>query len=241
MLPARRWKRPLQLFTCGVATNGDSFPTANKCLFANLLFCTAGEGDEATSPSFAAKKQGIEASIMLLEALNATCKYKGIAHGSSLPTANKYLFAKLLFFMSGEGEETTSPSFTTCYVAIEGSSALLEVLIASVLSACGTAMEATFPTAINLLIAVGLLFSCADGERTTPPSCASIGAYNTPLLACISSSKRDKHFLPMGILTFPGGRQAHFGVLRADISSFSLRSICPSRSGYIRVDAPFWI
>ena len=108
-------------------------------------------------------------------------KYRGIAHGSSLPTANKYLFAELLFFMTGEGEETTSPSFTTRYVAIEASSASLEALIASVLPACGTAKEATFPTAINLLIAIGSLFSCADGERATPPSCTSIDAYNTSL------------------------------------------------------------
>ena len=94
-------------------------------------------------------------------------KYKVIAHGSSLPAANKYLFAELLFFMSGEGEETTSPSFTTRYAAIEASSASLEALIASVLPACGTAKEATFPTTINLLIAVGLLFlaQMASGQR----------------------------------------------------------------------------
>ena len=72
MLPTRRWKRPLQLFTCGGAANGNNFPTANKCLFADFLFCTAGEGDEATSPSFAAEKQGIEASSTLLEALIGT-------------------------------------------------------------------------------------------------------------------------------------------------------------------------
>ena len=83
--------------------------------------------------------------------------------------------------MSGEDEETTSPSFTTRYAAIEASNALLEALIASELPTCGTAKEATFPTAINLLIAVGSLFSCADGERATLPSCASISTYNTSL------------------------------------------------------------
>ena len=65
--------------------------------------------------------------------------------------------------------------------AIEASNASLEVLIASLLPACGTTKEATFPTAINLLIAVGSLFSCPDGEWATPPSCTSIGAYNTLL------------------------------------------------------------
>ena len=95
--------------------------------------------------------------------------------------ANKYLFANFLFFTSGEGYETTVPSFTTRYVAIEASCASLEALIASLLPACGTVKEATFPTAINLLIAVGSLFSCADGERATSPSCVSIGAYKTSL------------------------------------------------------------
>ena len=104
-----------------------------------------------------------------------------MAHGSSLPTANKYLFVDLLFFTSGEGDEATSPIFRTRYAAIEASSASLEAFIAILLPACGTSKEATFPTAINLLIAIGLLFSYADGERATSPSCASIGAYNTLL------------------------------------------------------------
>ena len=122
MLPARRWKPPLQLLTCGVDANGGIFTIANKYLSADLLFFTPGEGDEATSPSFAAEN-----------------------------------------------------------AAIEASSASLEVLITSLFPACGTVKEATFPTAINLLIAVGSLFSCADGERATPPSCTSIGTYNTLL------------------------------------------------------------
>ena len=100
---------------------------------------------------------------------------------SSLPRANKCLFADPLFFTAGEEDEATSPSFAAENAAIEASSASLEALIASLLPACGTAKEATFPTAINLLIAVGSLFSYADGERAKPPSFASIGAYNTLL------------------------------------------------------------
>ena len=122
MLPDRHWKRPLQLITCGVDANGGVFTMANKCLFADLLFFIAREGDEATSPSFAAEN-----------------------------------------------------------AAIEASSASLEAFIANLLPACGTAKQATFPTAINLLIAIGFLFSCGDGERATPPFCTSIGAYNTLL------------------------------------------------------------
>ena len=95
--------------------------------------------------------------------------------------ANKCLFADLLFFTIGEGDEATPPSFVAENASIEASSASLEALIASLLPACGTAKEATFPTAINLLIAVGSLFSSANGERPTPPSYASIGAYNTLL------------------------------------------------------------
>ena len=72
MLPARRWKRPLQLFTCGGPANGSSFTTANKYLFADLLFFTAGEGDEATSPSVAAENVAIDASSSSLEAPIAT-------------------------------------------------------------------------------------------------------------------------------------------------------------------------
>ena len=72
MLPARRWKHPLQLFTCGGAANGSSFTTANKYLFADLLFFTAGEGDEATSPSVAAENAAIDASSSSLEAPIAT-------------------------------------------------------------------------------------------------------------------------------------------------------------------------
>ena len=108
-------------------------------------------------------------------------KCRVIVHGSSLPMANKYLFADLLFFTNGEGDEATSSSFIIRYVAIEASSASLEVLIGSLLPACGTTKEATFPTVINLLIAVGSLFFCANGERETLLSGVLIGAYNTLL------------------------------------------------------------
>ena len=43
--------------------------------------------------------------------------------------ANKYLFANLLLFASGEGDEATSPSFTTSYEPIQGSIPSLETLI----------------------------------------------------------------------------------------------------------------
>ena len=98
----------------------------------------------------------------------------------TLPTKTNYLFVGLLFFTSEEGDETTSPSFSTLAVAIEAASASLKVLFETLLPQGGIAKEATFPTAIKLLIA-NSLFSCADGEWPTPRSCALIGAYNTLL------------------------------------------------------------
>ena len=51
---------------------GAAYPRQTKCLFADLLLSTSGEGDEATSPSFEAENSGIDASSALLEALIAT-------------------------------------------------------------------------------------------------------------------------------------------------------------------------
>ena len=55
--------------------NGGIFTTGNKYLSTDLLFFTAGEGDEPTSPSFAAENAAIEASSASLEMLIAT-RYK---------------------------------------------------------------------------------------------------------------------------------------------------------------------
>ena len=44
---------------------------------------------------------------------------------------NKYLFANLLLFMSGEGDKVTPPSFIAEKTSIHASNALLEALIAT--------------------------------------------------------------------------------------------------------------
>ena len=62
---------------------------------------------------------------------------KGDETGSIHPGQRENLFADLLLFMSGEGEEATSPSFATANALIEASSALLEALIPSSLPAGG--------------------------------------------------------------------------------------------------------
>ena len=66
MLPACYWKRSSQYQKCRVDGNGNNLPTANKCLFANLLFFTSREGDEVTS-LFATENAGIDAFGALLE------------------------------------------------------------------------------------------------------------------------------------------------------------------------------
>ena len=48
------------------------YPRQTRCLFANLLVFTSAEGDEATSPSFAAENEAIDASSSLLGALIET-------------------------------------------------------------------------------------------------------------------------------------------------------------------------
>ena len=72
MLPARCWKPSLQHSKCTGDANKSGLPTTNKYLFADLLLFESGEGDEATSHSFAASNAGIDISISSLEALIAT-------------------------------------------------------------------------------------------------------------------------------------------------------------------------
>ena len=92
--------------------------------------------------------------------------------------ANKCLFTNLLVFTSGEGNKATFPSFAIHNALIESSNTSLEALIAGLLPVSGIAKEATFLTAIELLIAIRQLFACADGKRSTSAFCALNGAYN---------------------------------------------------------------
>ena len=167
-------------------------------------------------------------------------KCSGDANGSDLPTVNNYLFADLFLFMSGEGDVASSPSFTTCYAAIEASSASLEALIASLLPACGPTKEATFLMAIRLLIAVGLLVACKDSEWATTTSCMSMGACNALLQARIHRSMHVMHIPNIGNTHLP--RRPTGPLWRPPSGHFfpSLRLNYPSWSGYIWVVVPFW-
>ena len=167
-------------------------------------------------------------------------KCSGDANGSSLPTANNYLFADLFLFTSGEGDEVTSPSFTTRYAAIEASSASLEALIVSLLLACGPTKEATFPMAIRLLIAGGSLVACTDSEWATTPSCMSMGACNALLQARICLSMHVTRIPNIGNTHLPW--RATGPLWRPPSEHFfpSLHLNYPSWSDYIRVVVPFW-
>ena len=70
-LPAHRWKWSFQLGAFSGDANANSSPMAKKYLFANPLLFVSGEGDEATSSSFAVENAGIDASCALVEALIA--------------------------------------------------------------------------------------------------------------------------------------------------------------------------
>ena len=188
ILPARCWKRSLQHSKCSGDANRSGLSTANNYLLAELILFTDGEGDDTTSPSFQLQTRGMMLPARCWKRSLQQSKCSGGANGSGLPMANNYLFADLFLITSGEGDEVTSPSFTTRYAAIEASRASLEALIASLLPACGPAKEATFPTAIRLLIAVGSLVTCEDSEWATTPSCMSMGACNALLQARIRRS-----------------------------------------------------
>ena len=72
MLPARRWKRSLQLGICKWDAIEALYRRQTKYLFADLWLFTSVEGDEATSPSFAIRYAAIDASSTSLEAIIAT-------------------------------------------------------------------------------------------------------------------------------------------------------------------------
>ena len=143
-LPAHHWKRSFQLGAFSGDANANILPLANKYLFADLFLFKSKEGDEATSPSFAVEMRRLMLLACCWKRSLQQSKCSGDANGSGLPMANNYLFANLFLFTSREGDEATSPSFTTRYVAIEASNASLKALIGSLLPACGPAKRPLF-------------------------------------------------------------------------------------------------
>ena len=106
---------------------------------------------------------------------------------------------------------------------------------------CGPAKEATFPIAIRLLIAVGSLVACVDGEWATTPSCLSMGACNALLQVHIRCSMHVMRIPNIGNAYLP--RRVIGPLWHPPSGHFfpSLHINYPSRSGYIRVVVPFWL
>ena len=96
-------------------------------------------------------------------------KCTGIAHGSNLPTANKYLFADILLFERGEGEEATSPFIATENKSIDAFSPSLEAPITTILRAEGDANGSSSTMANKCLFGDLLLFESREGDEATTP------------------------------------------------------------------------
>ena len=99
-LPAHRWKRSFQLGAFSGDATASTLPTANKCLFANLLVSASGEGDEATSPSFTTSYASIQASSPSLETLISAwcvqwgCNCEHVTHGKQMPVCQSFSFCE---------------------------------------------------------------------------------------------------------------------------------------------------
>ena len=72
MLPDRRQKRKLHVTSCSWKTKLGIYTRKKNYLLALFIFVRGVEGDEATSPSFTAGNEAIDASSSSLEALIAT-------------------------------------------------------------------------------------------------------------------------------------------------------------------------
>ena len=72
MLPDRRQKSKWNLTSCSWKTKFGILHTKKNCLLALFTFVHGVEDDEATSHSFAAENEAIDASSSSLEAVIAT-------------------------------------------------------------------------------------------------------------------------------------------------------------------------
>ena len=213
---------------------------ANKYLFANLFLFASGEGDEATSLSFTTSYASIQASSSSLETLISAWyvqwgwKSEYFTNGKQMPICQSFTFCEW------RGRRGNVALFYNTLCSNESSNASMEALTASLLPACGPAKEATFPTAIRLLITVRLLVACADGEWGTTPSCVSMGACNVLLQVRIHLSMHVTRIPNIGNTHLP--RRTTSPLWRPPSGHFfpSLHLNYPSQSSYIWVVVPFW-
>ena len=131
MLPARRWKRLFQLCIAEGMRMRALHPRQTDTCSPIFKFSQAERATRQRRPLLKLKTRGLMLPARCWKRSLQHRKCTGDANGSGLPTANKYLFANLLLFASGEGDETTSSSFTAAKSGIDASSTLLEALIAT--------------------------------------------------------------------------------------------------------------
>ena len=111
--------------------NRSSFTTANKYLFADLLFIESGEGDEPASPSFAAENESLDASSSSLEASIANYYMRGGCKWGRFHNGKQILVCRSFILYSSKGQRSNVSLFIIENAGIEASSALLEALIAT--------------------------------------------------------------------------------------------------------------
>ena len=150
----------LQLGTCSEDANGSTLPTANKGLFAYCLLLVSGKGEEAASSSFKTNYALIQASSASLETLIATWYIQW--GNKQMPIGQSFTF------VSGEGDEATSPSFTTRYAPIPASSASLKTLIAT-RYVQWDAKRSTLNTAKNVYLPIFYFFASREGDEVASP------------------------------------------------------------------------
>ena len=117
------------------------------------------------------------------------CKCSGDVDGSSLPKANKYLFADLLFFIAGECDEEKSPSFVAETQGLMLPAPCQKFLLQY--SKCRRDENgSTLPMANKYLFPNPLLFMSGEGDEAMSPSFAicymGIDASSTVLEAFIA-------------------------------------------------------
>ena len=292
MLPARCWERSLQHSKCIDDANGSGLPTANKYLFTGLLFFESGEGDKTTSPSFPAANGGIDASSALLEALIVKqqmywwWEQERLTHGKQIPICRSFIpyqrrgrRGKVAIFYSWKFRDR-------CFQRVAWSAHC------NITNAVRMRTRAVYPRQTNICLLmftfyerrgprgnvtlvyntlssnwgfqriigsahckfITLMWLCKRGhfsDGNQAPGCHRIVCYLRNwragkaaifrvdlrlqrLVVSAHLALDAMRFLPIGILTFPCGREAHYGVLLADISSLpSVISVPPNRAIFV--------
>ena len=131
MLPAHRWKRKWHVASCSWYVKLGTLHTKNfTCLRIVRLF-VAQKAIGKRLPFLQLKTSRLMFPALRWKRPPQLITSGWDAKGSSFTTANKHLFADLLLFGSGEGDEAASPSLATENDSIDASSPSLEAPIAT--------------------------------------------------------------------------------------------------------------